>query len=322
MPALANTFKTGAAVGNREELSNVIDMITPEDTPVYSMIGTGSCDSIHPEWEVDELRAPGVNAQLEGDEYSYGAITPPSRYGNYTQIFRDSFIISRTQNKVDNAGSQEKEAKQKVKIGKALRKDVEYSILSNTASFGGDPRVSAGLPTWLETSTDRGVGGADGGFAGGVTTVATDGTLRDLARAQINGMMQSVYSAGAEVKMLVMSPGAKATFSTFLEDAGVVPLRSATSRGAKQVVIGNVDIYLSPFGEIAAVPDRVMAFDDLGRNAFGIDPEKAEWLWLRPFAEDSDVSRTGDAEKHVVVGEGCLKVDNEAAHFVIADLNS
>ena len=117
MPALANTFKTGAAVGNREELSDLIDLMTPEDTPVYSMIGTGSCKTMHPEWTTDELRAPGVNAQLEGDEYEFGAMDPVTRPGNYTQIFRDSLIISRSQNKMDNAGNQEKKSRGEWKIG-------------------------------------------------------------------------------------------------------------------------------------------------------------------------------------------------------------
>ena len=37
MAALANTVLTTAAVGNREELSNIVSMITPTDTPIYSL---------------------------------------------------------------------------------------------------------------------------------------------------------------------------------------------------------------------------------------------------------------------------------------------
>ena len=33
-----------------------------------------------------------------------------------------------------------------------------------------------------------------------------------------------------------------------------------------------------------------------------------------------DVAVTGDARKTVIIGEGCLKVDNEAAHGVVADI--
>ncbi len=49
MAALANTYMTTQAVGNREELSDVVSRITPEDTPIYSLIEKGKCVSIHPE---------------------------------------------------------------------------------------------------------------------------------------------------------------------------------------------------------------------------------------------------------------------------------
>jgi len=38
MAVIANTFQSTSAVGNREELSDVVSRITPEDTPIYSMI--------------------------------------------------------------------------------------------------------------------------------------------------------------------------------------------------------------------------------------------------------------------------------------------
>src|SRR5690554_6117045 len=100
MPALGNTKLTTTSVGNREELSDVVSRITTEDTPIYSDMPKGKCSSVHPEWETDDLRAPAANIQTEGDEYDFDTITSPQRLGNYTQIFRDSFIISRTQETV------------------------------------------------------------------------------------------------------------------------------------------------------------------------------------------------------------------------------
>ena len=105
MAAVTNTFQTTSAVGNREELSDVVSRITPEDTPIYSLISKGTCKSVHPEWETDELAAPAENIQLEGDDYTFDATTPPTRLGNYTQIMRKSWIISNTQETVDEAGN-------------------------------------------------------------------------------------------------------------------------------------------------------------------------------------------------------------------------
>jgi hypothetical protein len=84
MAVVTNTVQTTAAVGNREELSDVVSRITPEDTPIYTLIGKTKAESVHPEWETEVLAAPADNIQLEGDEYTFGATTQPSRVGNYT----------------------------------------------------------------------------------------------------------------------------------------------------------------------------------------------------------------------------------------------
>ena len=89
MAIVSNTFRESAAVANREELMGVVHRVAPEDTPIYSSIPKGKATSIHPEWVTDDLAAPASNAQAEGDQYSYTAVTPAGRPGNYTQILRN-----------------------------------------------------------------------------------------------------------------------------------------------------------------------------------------------------------------------------------------
>jgi len=150
---IANTFRTTSAVGNREELSDVVSRITPEDTPIYSLIEKGKCVSVHPEWETDELAAPAENIIPEGDEYNFSAITPPTRMGDYTQILRKDWIISNTQEVVSEAGNVQKRKYQKLKKGIEVRKDVEFAMVANTGSLGGAVRFLGSLPSWITTST-------------------------------------------------------------------------------------------------------------------------------------------------------------------------
>ncbi|WP_062560358.1 DUF5309 domain-containing protein [Paracoccus aminovorans] len=323
MAIVANTFQSTGSKTNREELSDVVDMITPEDTPIYSMIGKGTAKSTHPEWSIDELRAPGANVQVEGDEYIFNAIVAPKRVGNYTQIFRDSFVLSNTQEAVDDAGQALKVKHQKVKVGKAIRKDVEFSIVSNVGSVGGATRVSAGLPAWITTNASRGATGANGGFqvGTGLVTPATNGTQRAFTKTLLDNALQAAYSAGADVTDLVVAPYVKSVFVTFMSDANVAPFRYAASSGSKNTIVATADIYEGPYGKVAITMDRVMAASvATARNAFLIDRDKLEWLWLRKIAEDKDLAKTGDAQKRVIIGEGCLKVTNEAGLGVIADL--
>lgn len=321
MAAVSNTVLTTAATGNREELDDFVSMITPADTPIYTLAGKAKAASKHPEWEYEVLDTPADNAQPEGNEYTFSSVSAPTRPGNYTQIFTKTFIFSGTQGAVDNAGNAEKRAHEMMKKGKAIKKDIEYSILVNTASTNSDPRRSGGLPTWLTTNVSRGGGGgASGGFSSGVTTVETTGTQRAWTKALTDTVLQSCYNSGGNVTTLVVSPYNKGVFATFMSDSNVANQRHPVQSGQKISIIGTADIYESPWGPVEVVADRVMAgASGLARRVYAIDPDMLQWLSLRAIQEDQ-VAKTGDAEKGVLIAEGCLKVRNEAGLGVIADV--
>lgn len=318
MATVANTVLTTAAVGNREELDDVVSLITPSDTPIYSMAGKEKASSKHPEWEYEDLDTTADNAQPEGNEYTYDAVTPPTRVGNYAQIFNKTFRFSGTQQAVDNAGSAEKRAHELMKKGKALRKDIEYSIVLNTASTNTDPRRSGGLPTWLTSNVSRN-SGSSGGFTGGVTTVETPGTLRAWSKALTDTVLQSIYQNGGDVTTVVCSPYNKGVFATFMSDTNVAAFRYAAGKGTN-TIIGTADIYESPWGPVKVMANRVMSTAAAtARRVFALDPSMVKWCTLRPIQEDK-VAKTGDAENGVLIAEGCLKVVNEKGIGVIADV--
>lgn len=323
MAVVTNTFQSTSAVGNREELSDIVSRITPEDTPMYSRMGKGKATSTSPQWEIDQLRAPAANAQLEGDQYSFSAITPPARVKNNTQIFRDSWIVSRTQDAVENAGSVEKTAEAKIKTGIAIRKDVELSIISNTASVAGATRVSGGLPSWLTSNVSRGSGGANGGYNSGtgLTVAETTGTQRAMTKAMFDSVMQQVYTSGGNVSDVQLSPYNKSVFVTFMSDTNVASFRYSADGRGKNTIVGTADIYEGPYGKVTVTPNRVMATSAaVARRAFFMDYDMVEWAWLRPLQEDPEVVVNADARAGVIVGEGTLKVKNQAGLGVIADL--
>lgn len=322
MSAPANTVLTTQAVGNREQLSDIVSRITPSDTPIYTMAGKEKTKGTHPEWEIDELRAPKENAQTEGDDYIFNAVAPPERVGNYTQIFSESWVFSGTQQAVENAGNVEKIAEKKIKAGLEVKKDIELAIVSNTASVGGAKRYFGGLPSWLETNVERN-GGANGGFNSGtgLTVAETPGTQRAFTKALLDAAMQSCYNAGANVTDLVVSPYVKSVFVTFMSDNNVASFRYAAEGRGKNTIVGTADIYEGPFGKVVVKPNRVMATSAaVARRAFLIDPEYISMATLRPIQEDPDLAKTGDNRKGVIIGELTLKVKNEAALGVVSDI--
>lgn len=321
MAAPVNTTLSTSAVGNREQLSDIVSRITPEDTPIYTMAGKEKTKGSHPEWEIDELRAPAENIQAEGDDYTFASVAAPVRVGNYTQIFREGWIYSKTQEAVENAGNVEKFAEKKVKAGIEVRKDMELSIVTNNASVAGATRESGGLPTWLTTNVSRN-SGSNGGYNSGtgLTVAETPGTQRAFTKTLLDTVMQSCYQEGANVSKVVVSPYVKSVFVTFMSDTNVAAFRYSADSG-KKTIYGTADYYEGPFGKVMVVPNRVMAASAaVARRAFLLDPEMISWLSLRPIQEDPDLAKTGDNVKGVIIGEGCLKVKNEAGVGVVADL--
>lgn len=323
MAVIANTFQTTSATVTREELANVIDRVDREDTPIYSMANKISFSTTHPEWSTDEIAAPGANIQLEGDEYSFSAITPAVRVGTYTQIMRKSFIISNSQEKTDSAGANAQVKAEKLKKGIELRLDAEYAIVDTNASVGGATREMGSLNTWITSNVSRGTNGANGGFnqGTGLTTAPTNGTQRAFTKALLDNVAQQGYINGAKFKHLVVSPYVKSVFVTFMSDSNVAAFRYAAANGTNNAIVSNADIYEGPFGKLVVHPNHVMAGSaGLARNAFFLDDQKVEFGWFRKISEDKNLAKTGDAQKCVLIGEGALKVKNEKGLGVVADV--
>src|SRR5690606_11829052 len=121
---------------------------------------------------------------------------------------------------------------------------------------------------------------------------------------------------------LVVSPYVKSVFVTAFGGASnTAAWRQAVSNGARNSVLENADIYEGPFGKVFVKPNRVKATNaGVASNAFLIDTEMVSFLWLRKIQEAKNLAKTHDAEKCALIGEGTLKVHNEAGIGVIADL--
>lgn len=324
MAEASGTFDTYDAVGNREELANAIYMISPQDTPLMTLIGREPVKTTHPEWQTDTLATPASNAQIEGNEWTFSDFDPTSRVGNYTQISDKRIIVSRTQDKTLKAGRKSELKRELRKKGTELKKDMEYALLQNNASVAGNSstaRELGGLPSWLTTNAARGTSGADGGFssATGLTVAATDGTQRAFAKTDMDDVIQQAYAAGGNPNTIMLSPYNKRVFSGF---TGIADLRSNQGQGSKSqlTIFAGADMYVSDFGVLNVVPNRVMSTDaGTARNVFVLSPDMAK-VGIFDDIQMHNVAKTGDAEKRALNVEYTLVMRNEAAHGVVADV--
>src|SRR5581483_7365091 len=116
MTIQTNAFSTYGAVGNREDLTNVIYNISPTATPFMSAIGKSKAKAVLHEWQTDSLAsASTTNAQLEGDVVAGSSASATTRLKNYCQISSKDVVVTGTQDAVDKAGRDSEVAYQMTK---------------------------------------------------------------------------------------------------------------------------------------------------------------------------------------------------------------
>lgn len=319
MAIVTNTFTRYSAIGIREDLSNVIYNISPEETPFISNVSRENVKNTYFEWQTDVLAAASSsNAALEGDDISsFQAVTPTARVGNYTQISTKNVIISGTLEAVDKAGRRSELTYQLAKMGSELKRDMESALLANQAAVAGNTttaRRTAGLPAWLTSNTDFGTGGADPTVGSTPTAARTDGTQRAFTETLLKNVIAEVWTSGGTPKMLMVGAFNKQAASGF---AGIATKFRDVPAGQQAQIIGAADVYVSDFGTVNIVPNRFQR----ARDAFVVDPEYASLAILRPI-QQTELAKTGDAEKRLMLVEYGLKVSNQAAHGIVADLTT
>ena len=104
MAAPTMAFQTYQAVGDREDLENVIYSISPTETPFCTMASRVSATAVLHEWQTDALSAAAGNKQVEGDDAAGGTSVPTARLGSYCQIASKYAVVTDTQQAVDKAG--------------------------------------------------------------------------------------------------------------------------------------------------------------------------------------------------------------------------
>ena len=305
-----NTYDSYDMNGIREDLANIIYMISPEDTPFFSKTRkTKATNTLH-EWQTDSLRASAANAKLEGGTVTASARTPTTRLGNYTQIVNDAATISGTDEGLNKAGRGREMAREVFKLGKELRLDIEKALFANNARASGNSataREMAGIPAWLTTNTQSGAGGADP--TGDGTDARTDGTQVALTQAMVNTALQSNWQSGGKAD--VIYAGAVNVDAI----AGFTGSNNQRNTIDKREISYAVDVYMTSFGTVEIIPSR----ESRARDMFVLQSDMWSIPVLRSF-KTKDLPAAGDFESKMVLTELTLSCHNEAANSGVFDL--
>ena len=310
----SNTFDSYDAVGIREDLSDLITNVSPEETPFMTKSGkTRARNTLH-EWQTDSLRASAANAHIEGDATTAEARSATTRLGNYTQIFKNAVVVPDTDEGLDKAGRAREIAYQTLKIAKEQKLDIEKALFDNNARAAGNSttaRELAGAPAWLTSNTDFGANeGADP--TGDGTDARTDETTTLIAFDQdrFDGVMQSIWENGGNPDTVYLSAF---QMNKALAFTGNNNQRSAVQAGDERV-IKSLAVYVTPWGTIEFMPSR----ENRSRDVFIMQDDMWEVATLRP-TKNVALAKTGDNTTRQVVTELTLVCKNEAANGGVFD---
>ena len=314
------TFQTYQAIGNKEDLTEMIYMISPTETPFMSMAGRSKATHTKHEWQTDALRtAVTSNQAVEGDTPSNTTVTPSTRLFNYTEIATYAFNISGTQRAMNPAGRSDELAYQLVKYGKALKRDMESALTGkNCAAAGtsGAARVSASMESWMSTNWTTNASSPASASSPGFSTVGAvspvDGTAEQtVTAALVQAIIRACWTQGGNPDTILCGPYNKVKISAF---GGILTNTIQQKAGGPATIIAAADAYQSDFGLLKVVPSRF----NRDRTVSILDFDYWKVAYLRPFQQFS-LAKVGDSDQRQVLAEFTLESSNQAASGKVAD---
>jgi hypothetical protein len=309
-----NTLDSYDVRGIREDLSDVIYDISPEETPFYTACAKAKASNTLHEWQTDALRSSGDNAHIEGDDTIAEARSATVRLNNRTQIFKNSVVIPGTDQGLNKAGRAREMAYQVLKIAKEQKLDIEKAMFANQAKVAGDSstaRRMAGVPSWLTTNTNfqSGSSGADP-TGDGSNARTDDGTPTAFSQTKFDAVMQAIWVAGGKPDSVYLSAF---QMNLALGFTGNNNQRSNITAEAEKV-IKHMSVYVTPWGTVEFKPTR----ENRARDVFIMQDDMWAVGVLRA-TKNEELAKTGDNEKRQVVTELTLVCRNEKSSGGIFD---
>jgi hypothetical protein len=311
----SNTFDSYDAVGIREDLSDIITNVSPEDTPFYTKARKTTARNTLHEWQTDSLRASSANAHIEGDATTAEARSATTRLGNYTQIFKNAVVVPDTDEGLNKAGRAAEIAYHVLKISKEQKLDIEKALFDNNARAAGNSstaRELAGAPAWLTSNiTNTGTSGADP--TGDGTDARTDGAQTAFSQADFDSCMQSIWENGGNPDTVYLSAF---QMNVALGFTGNNNQRSAVQAGDERV-IKSLSVYVTPWGTIEFMPSR----ENRSRDVFIMQDDMWEVATLRP-TKNVELAKNGDNTTRQILTELTLVCKSDAANGMVVDCST
>ena len=333
--AFSNTYdttNTGSAVSNREDLTDVLSILAPEETPILSSLNKQKANATFVEWTVDSLSDPVTAGIREGADVSTftDKFAGRARLGNYVQKFRRDFQVSDLQEAVDSVGPA-KIAQAEAKSIRELKRDIEATLASANDRAVEDGSSTAyalrGLGDWLDSAGPSDVPAGFRTPAASIYTAAEAGTT-EFGEEALNDIITSIFEQTGSTNdlMLIADTGLRRVISDFARTSGSSDnsVRNVNFDGGSGQITLRVDMYESDHGMVSIVNGNPSCMPNFGGNTanssgYLINPEYAGIHELIALGS-TRLPNQGGGERGYVDCALTLGVYHPQAHGLIQDV--
>lgn len=178
--AVLQTYQTTA--GNREDIYDVLQLVSPEETPIFTRLPDAVANATQHQWAEYTLATATGNGQVEGATATGVTATSKARLSNYTEIFSTSGAVSGTQRKVSVVGEQDEFAFEMKKKMLEWKIQAEADLILQASASGN-------------STTARSMNGV----IASITTNIVTGSAATIAlrESDFNDLLQKIFEAGA-----------------------------------------------------------------------------------------------------------------------------
>ena len=316
----------GSAVSNREDLTDVLSILAPEETPILSTLPKSRASSTFVEWTVDSLDTPSTAGVAEGADVTAftDKFSGRARLGNYVQKFRRDYMVSDLQEAVDSVGPA-KIAQAEAKAIREIKRDIEATICSNNEmaveNGAGTAYGFRGLGRWIQ-STAQATNPVPDDFLTPAASIKDQGGTA-ITEAEFNDLITSIYrkTGTTDSLTLVADTALRRTISDFARVGVNNENREFNHNGDSGTIKLSVELYQSDHGIVSVIngnPDCMPTTTPANETGYLLNPEYAGIHELIPLGS-TRLPNLGGGERGYVDCSLTLGVYHPQAHGKITD---
>jgi hypothetical protein len=264
------------AVGNREDLLDVLTVVDAKNTPISSSVAKTGADITNPSvysYLADSYNSPSTDGVVDSADVSEFSDATANRVllSARAQKMRRTVRVSDFQaNLADVAaiGRKKEFARATAKALTELKRDIEATISSDNNSVEGSGSVAyktRGLGSWIAAYTGTGDLPVPASQATPSASLSTT-TTATLTETNLQNVLQSIYEqTGSQDRLiLVAGPSLKKAITNFTRftvnsTSNVFNLRQTAQAAGSDRLISNISFYEGDFSTVEIVTSLFLA---------------------------------------------------------------